>query len=683
MAIAEYYVKSDSTNKGFLGLLSAGLKNTFARSFQEIAKIVNVGDTIVLEAGNYNLSEELVIRPKNQYVKNNTALNNSRLVEAYNDLGFDLPNNPVIIRGESHNAADTRIVGSITADVGVNIVFENITFINTSSQEGIQGKKNSNITFINCDITPSKHRNPIVYGRDESSQIVFVSSLIENDENKATAFSLGIQGFYNCNVQSALILRKNSKTFLLKSDFNCIHAFENANLIAGNCQIWGNDHSIGSNSEMEFYNDTFILKKDEPVFFKCGGNSHISGKGNVFKDINLEPQILLLDDATAQFEADREVEIVRNKKINSSVKTEIQRSNSITVNNSAELFAALQKALEGDTIFVNPGTYEWKSGLDEGSVQVLNNLTIQGTSEDYESIIIKISNLITTAEGKKLIFKNLTLSKSESVQEEISLVGNINKNSYILLENCKVITNNIRRYTLFCEEGILDLVRLTAIDDSENSMNIGAMNNGVVNVSAESAISCVSVQNNGIMNISNSLLVDAIAQQDGVINMSNSATYDYMNATDNSTINMDGCCIKVNHINESGEFSPLVLAKAAKINIEQSEIENSEKTPIIPVFNQAKLKLDLINYDNNHPITVDCRACDNPNMQVNSSNNINLVTDDINNVDDFENINTKESGSTENPNNLKQQLIELKDLLDQGIITEEEFKAKKKQILGI
>lgn len=680
MAIAEYYVKSDSTSKGFLGLLSAGLKNTFARSFKEIAKIVNIGDTIVLESGTYNLSEELVIRPKKQYIENNTALNNSKLVKAYHELGIDIPNNPVVIRGESSNAADTRIIGSIVADAGVNVVFENITFVNTANQAGIRGRANSKITFINCDLTTSKHKDPIVYGEAEDSQISFISSLIENDENKATVFSVGVQGFYGCNIQSALILRKNSKTFLSQSNFNCIHAFENAILVAGNCQIFGNDHSIGSNSMMKFYNNIFVLDKDRPVFFKCGGSSCISGSGNVFKETNLDPQILLLDNATAQFGADREVQLVRNG-INPSVGETVPRSNKITVSNSAELFDAMQKALEGDTILINPGTYEWRSGLDEDSVQILNDLTIQGTSENCESVILKISNPITTDEGKKLIFKNLTLSKSESIEKEISLVGNINKDSYILLENCKVITNNAKRYTLFCEEGILDLVRLTAVDDNEHNMDIGAMGNGVVNISAESGMSHVSVQDNGTINISNSFLADATAQHDGVMNISDCTIYNYMYATDNSTINVDGGSIEANHRNSSGDISPLYLLKTAKINIEQAEIKNNGESLIIPILNRAKLKLDLVNYDSEHPITIDCSMSDDPKMQVDSPHKIVLLTKA--NLDAEESNALKENNEVEDSGSLKQQLIELKDLLDQGIITEEEFKAKKKQILGI
>lgn len=165
------------------------------------------------------------------------------------------------------------------------------------------------------------------------------------------------------------------------------------------------------------------------------------------------------------------------------------------------------------------------------------------------------------------------------------------------------------------------------------------------------------------------------------MNISDCTIYNYMYATDNSTINVDGGSIEANHRNSSGDISPLYLLKTAKINIEQAEIKNNGESLIIPILNRAKLKLDLVNYDSEHPITIDCSMSDDPKMQVDSPHKIVLLTKA--NLDAEESNALKENNEVEDSGSLKQQLIELKDLLDQGIITEEEFKAKKKQILGI
>ena len=683
MVVAEYYVKSDDTHTGLLGVVTNSLKNIFARSFVEIAKVVNTGDSIILGTGTYRLYEELLISAKKQHTNENIAQNNQKLVAAYKNIGIDLPTNPVVIRGNSKNALDTKIIGSITAAPGTNIVFENITFINTTTQFGVKCSKDSNITFINCNITASKYTEPIVYGEDEGSQVILISSLIENDEEKATVFSLGLLGFDHCNIQSSLVLRKNSNTLLSNSSFNCIHAFEHSHLLARNCKIWGNEHLISGFSKMEFYEDTFSLNNEQELF-KCNDKSKLIGKDNIIETTEVNPQIVLYDEATAEFEANRKIEIIKNGVLKNTDVSSLIENSEIVVNSSKELYLAIQRALEGDTIVINPGKYDFITGLDDGDVQLLNNIVIQGKTENYEDTMISLHNMIAPTEGNKLIFKNLTLSSLNN-KEEISLVGSIAKDSQVVIENCKILANNRTRYSVFASEGTLDLIGLVSTDYKENEINtaVGTTKNGIVNIKEESRIAQVFVQDDGAMNIFDSQIGIGTSYNDGTINIENSTIYDSLFASDNSTINIKDSFIKAAHEMQSGEIYPFGLEKNSRINIDQSRIEESENPIVIPLLNQAMLNLDLVNYDDSHPITIDGRMSDNPDEQIKSFQKINLLVKDntSNEISTSQDLNNNDL--TESKDSIKKQLIELKELLDMGIITEEEFTVKKKKILNI
>lgn len=535
------------------------------------------GDVINIAPGEYELADPVVLNgdrmkgivPDDQYY----------LAAFENTNQKEIPTDPIILCGDLKNSDNVLIKGQITLN-NCTLCLEGMTYYpKYADNSGITLKNKANLVSNGVQFLSYSNSEKVNVYCDVDTTITCIATNISSGPDNVTNITIGGKGYFdNCDVQSGLYLKGDSKVKATHCEFNWINLFDKANF-------------VGRNS---FYHnvDDFIIK--DRSYFDCSNSTIEIGKG-WFAEVNDQGQLVgqnlsfRLNGYSPEIHVSggsSRVNVTSTEKIyyylgNNALFTFTDKGRKITVNNSDELKDALDNGHSGDEVWLAPGEYEW---LSEYNI-LPNNYSINGLDVDPTKTILKLNKEIGIQEKAKVTITNLTLQKVDP-KINLSLIYTRNLGSVVIVKNC--ILNH--------EDS--DVVAISSKRDSK----IELINCG--RIVSKKGILDVRANEDSKITITNSMVDEVLLFDNAEINFSNSKLTSLISIENNSKIELEKSTFTFDKNMKDNNLS-VNASNSAQLIFKECNFENTNKKIKFLLSDNAKVQFDLAKYDNNSPIEID------------------------------------------------------------------------------
>lgn len=590
------------------------------------------GDVINLAPGIYSLNKVVSLVNRKCSLQAIDSVGGIPIIaDAYKNTGKkSMPVNPIIIRGTTKNPQDVKIIGNISLENGA-YVFKNLTLENNPDGVGLKVSGTGHAILINVIINKSVDNNSQIWGSGNKSNVILYNSNVLDSENNSSIVSDGWVGIYHSNIISPLVLHDYARFAVNESEVHTVETHDYSNIVLASCKLNSRYYySAYDNSKINFICSTITLD-GYAEFAKASGNACLDGESVYFAGDNVIPQVDLKENSTGNFSIANSDGFFKGKSVqlvNSDVQQ--QHENNVTVENTNELIDAIKNAMYGDTIWLQPGTYN----VSLSSAIMFSNLNFIGVDSNCQSTVLILNRMIKIGDNSQVTFKNITIGewRNNSTYNTDKCIFDVASNNSVLnFENCEIenfpsadddpvafllinvsenselnlhnvkFKNLLNTPNLYC-----DKFSRTNIDNCTINSLIGVGNSNIK--LSNSMIESLTVNESANLEVDNTKIdekVEVLGQSNAIIKKSTLSQYDFL-AKNNIYL-----CVTVN--------------ENAKLVFEDLDVLNEGKQFGFCAFDNSQLDISFNHYDDSIPLCIEASY----SSVVNNVSNSNVIIDRV------------------------------------------------------
>lgn len=588
------------------------------------------GDIINLAPGVYSLNTVVSIINKKCRLQAIDSIGGIPIIaDAYKNTGKkSMPVDPVIIRSTTGNPQDVKIIGNISLENGA-YVFEGLTLENKLDGVGIKVSKYGHVIFINDIINGSNDSNSPIWGCGENSNLLLYNSRVLDNGKRTSIYSDGWVGCYNSTIISPLVLRNYARFAINESEIHSVETHDYANIVLASCKLSSKYYySAYDNSKINFVCSTISLD-GYSEFAEASGDACLDGQSVFFTGDNVIPQVDLKEDSTGNFSIANPDGFFKGKSVqlvNSDVQQ--QHEDNITVENTDELISAIENAIYGDTIWLQPGTYN----ISLESTIELDNVNFLGLDSDCENTVLILNRTIQMSDNSQLTFKNITIEEwrnNTTYSTDQYIFDIAGKDSVLNFENCKI--GNF----LSADDDPVAFLLINVSENSElnlynvkfenllNTPNVYSHEFSSINIDNCTINSLIGVGNSNIK-LSNSMVESLTVDESANLEVANTKINEKIEVCGQSNAVIKNSVIsQYDFLAKDNMYLCVAVNKNAKLIFEDLNVLNENKQFVFSVLDNSQLDINFNNYDDSVPLIIEASYT----SQVNNVSNSNVIID--------------------------------------------------------